>query len=400
MDSDTKRSRIREIIEQETRGEIYKTHKYSLETNDPSAVEYGEVNANIQWKRRGETKNIRDYVPLFELSKKVKGIQLFSYFLDGSRHVYKVYEMSFEKSGNRKAIYPVIAGQIGVGCCRRENKQMFKEKLRKEIVVAMPDIAQTSAKKQGFLVQIAHKLNESNEMERIGKSGWLFSTVLPYKSVKEEKDYNDKGTAQIQTRMMKNEQDMVAELVSEKKLNNANFLVKDGSLEYRPTAEMRTNERKYQEFKNKYDYVIGVSKRFNPESCLVLGDKPNPGYIADIPLYNRTAAAYFTDSEILGNIGFAVWYIRIRHQKYTRSVFDGIVKVEKILVTQEEVREGMDSDLIDLISAHIINERNPVSYGNDARWANHLYAVHLTEQYVKSHYLSTASFLQLFEGGR
>ncbi len=76
--------------------------------------------------------------------------------------------------------------------------------------------------------------------------------------------------------------------------------------------------------------------------------------------------------------------------------FDGIIKVEKILVSKEEVENGMDSDLIDFISAHLINERNPVCYGSDLRWANHLYPVYLTERYVKSHYLSTASFLHLF----
>jgi predicted nuclease of restriction endonuclease-like (RecB) superfamily len=41
-------------------------------------------------------------------------------------------------------------------------------------------------------------------------------------------------------------------------------------------------------------------------------------------------------------------------------------------------------------------ERNPVCYGSDMRWANHLYPVYLTERYVKSHYLSTESFLHLF----
>jgi hypothetical protein len=32
--------------------------------------------------------------------------------------------MGFDKSGNRTAIYPIVAGQIGVGCCRREDKHM------------------------------------------------------------------------------------------------------------------------------------------------------------------------------------------------------------------------------------------------------------------------------------
>jgi hypothetical protein len=385
-----------DILERETHGHSYKSHKYSLDESERSAVEYGEADATIQWKRRGETKEIKTYVDLRELSRDVGGEQILTYFLDGSRHVYKVDDMGFEKSGNRTAIYPIIAGQIGVGCCRRVNRHMVREKFEREIVIAMPDIAQSSGKKQGFLQATAQKLNAGTELARISASGWKFSTILSYKSAKEEKDYNDKGTAQIQTRMMENEQRMVAELVGEKKLNDTNFLVKDGSLEYKPTKAMRSDERAYRKFKNNYDYVIGVSKRFNPEVCLVLGDKPNPGFIANLKLYHRTPVAYFTDPDFLGDIGFAVWYIRIRDTSRTRTPFDGIIKVEKVLVSKEEVEFGMNSDLVDLISAHLLNERNPVCYGSDLRWANHLYPIYLTERYVKAHYLSVDSFLHLF----
>lgn len=396
MSDIAKPSRIMSILERETGGRSYKSHKYSLDESERSSVEYGEASATIHWKRRGETKDIKTYVPLDDLSRAVGGEQILTYFLDGSRHVYKVDDMGFEKSGNRTAIYPIIAGQIGVGCCRRVERRMVREKFEREIVIAMPDIAQSSGKKQGFLQATALKLNAGTELARISASGWKFSTILSYKSAKEEKDYNDKGTAQIQTRMMENEQKMVAELVSEKKLNDNNFLIKDGSLEYKPTKAMRSDERAYQKFKNNYDYVIGVSKRFNPEVCLVLGDKPNPGFIANLPLYSRTPVAYFTDPDFLGDIGFAVWYIRIRDTAKTRTPFDGIIKVEKVLVSKAEVDNGMNSDLVDIISAHLINERNPVCYGSDLRWANHLYPVYLTERYVKSHYLSTASFLHLF----
>ena len=55
------------------------------------------------------------------------------------------------------------------------------------------------------------------------------------------------------------------------------------------------------------------------------------------------------------------------------------LKVEKIMM-DEEIENGIDSDVIDLISANIINERNPTCYGTDRRWANHLYPVFLSDQ--------------------
>src|SRR5215469_13508658 len=94
----SKRSRIMEILEYETGGYSYKSHKYSLDVYEPSPVEYGEAGNSIQWSRRGETnENIKTYVSLIELSRKISGTQLFTYFLDGSRHVYKVDDMGFEK---------------------------------------------------------------------------------------------------------------------------------------------------------------------------------------------------------------------------------------------------------------------------------------------------------------
>ena len=73
------------------------------------------------------------------------------------------------------------------------------------------------------------------------------------------------------------------------------------------------------------------------------------------------------------------------------------MKIEKMLVTYEEAEFGIDSELVDTLSAHIINERCPVCYGSDMRWANHLYPVYLTESFVKSRYLSSESFLIYFE---
>ena len=65
-------------------------------------------------------------------------------------------------------------------------------------------------------------------------------------------------------------------------------------------------------------------------------------------------------------------------------------------MTGHENENGLYSEEIDTISAHLINERNPVCYGTDARWANHLYPVYMTEQYCKSRFHSDYFFLNLF----
>ena len=386
--------KIMSVLAEITGGKSYKAYKYGLDNVERPFIDYGED--NIIWKKSGETeKNIKKYVPLENLSKKLsqRNDQLLTYFLDGSRRVFKVDDIAYIQSGNRSVIYPVVAGQIGIGCCKRKNKLLFPEKFKREFVLSIPDIANADGK-TGFFPATAKKLNNCSELKRLGIE---ISTILPYPTANvAEKKFEDRGTACIQDRMIQEEKNLVAELVREGKLNQNNYLVKDGSLEYRPTKEDRLDNKKYQIFKNNYNWVLGVSKNFNPEVCKDINGKSNPGFIADLPLYHRTPVARFENPKWFNDTEFAVWYIRIRNKSHTRTAFDGIIKVEKILFTQEEKDNGIDTALVNLLSAYLINERNPVCYGADLRWANHLYPIYLTESYVKSKYLSSESFLHLF----
>ena len=123
------RKRITEILENETGGKSYKAHKYSLDNVDRPNPNYGDVDEELEWNEYGETKHGKQYIDLTKMSVELSlgGNQLLTYFLDGSRHVYKVDDMAYEKGGNRSVIYSIIAGQIGIGCCRREDKRVCSE---------------------------------------------------------------------------------------------------------------------------------------------------------------------------------------------------------------------------------------------------------------------------------
>ncbi len=92
---------------------------------------------------------------------------------------------------------------------------------------------------------------------------------------------------------------MVAELVKKGPVNQRDCLIKDGSLEYRPTKDIWNDERKSKIFKNNYNYVLGVSKNFNPEICKDINGKSNPGFIAELPLYHRTPVACYKNPKSL-----------------------------------------------------------------------------------------------------
>lgn len=385
---------ITSIIVQETAGISYKSIKYSLD-NDRSVLEYNEEDdKTFTWKRSGETNPPNGYQDLKSLVETInnKNLQIFSYFIDGSRRVFKVDDIAFWVSGKRKVIYPIVAGQIGVGVCKRENKKIFKEILHMEIIITLPEIANADGK-DGFLESLSLKIENNSSFSQLKKFGWNKLTVLKYDVKKNERKFEDRGAAVIQSTMIEREKSIVKQLVRANKLGAKNYLIKDGSLEYKLKKSDKDDEKSFKTFLNNYNWVIGISKRPNPEACFK-NQKSDPGYLADIPPFSRTAVAYFTTEN--EELSFAVWYVRVREKNYSRSPFDGIVKVEKFLVGEKEIRYGMDSEDVDMISAMIINERFPTCYGSDVRWANHLYPIYLTETFVKSHYLNAESFYHLF----
>ncbi len=381
---------ILDFIANETDGKNYKSHKYCFESVEIPRIEYDDKK-HLRIKRKGETdKSLKTTKSIWELAKKVSlsDEPLFKYFLDGSRRTYRVDDIAYGKR-----LYPIIAGQIGVAVCFRENRRSFKsEKIQMPLVIAVPERANSEASIGNQELFFTNLIQKVNTQEILQRQNIQFTKILPYDDapIKGNEKYEDKGIAKIQDEMVALEQRVVLSLVKEKKLNQNAFLIKDGSLEY-----MRSGDSKeLSSIKSNYDHVIGLSKAFNPEA--LSHDLPDISrVIADLEPFHRTPAFMYT-TERIPDVKFAVWYLRIRQKKHTISPFDGVLKIEKILVWDQQEEEGLDSDEIDLISANIINERNPVSYGKDQRWAKHLYPIFLTENYIKSQYLSDIHFINLF----
>lgn len=378
---------ILDYIAKETDGKNYKSYKYCFEAIEVPKLLYDDKK-NIKVRRKGETdKSLKTSKSLFDLSIKISktGTPLFKYFLDGSRRTYKVDDIAYDKK-----LYPIIAGQIGVAVCERKNPHSFKPYLlKKPLIISLPSRANAITSNDDlFFNNLTEKLNKQ---QFITRHEIIFNKILPYDDspLKANEKYEDKGIAKIQDEMIDLEKKIVLELVKDRKLNPESYLIKDGSLEYQKMSS--GDLRDLSAIKTNYSCVVGISKAFNPEA--LSNDVKNISRsIADLDIYHRTPA-FMYDTPRIPDIKYSVWYLRIRK---TISPFDGVLKIEKILVWDTEEEEGLDSDEIDLISANIINERNPVCYGQDDRWAKHLYPVYLTEKYIRSKYLSDIHFLNLF----
>ena len=369
----------------------YKSFKYCFESIDLPSITYDDKQGIVfKPENNGESdKGLKKSKSIEERALQAIELNeqpLFNYFLDGSRRTYKVDDIAYSKR-----LYPIIAGQIGVACCVRNND--FKcLKFDRQLVLVLPSCACSDGSCDLFFNE---KIKELNDLPFLLKNNIQFNKILYYKdeALKEGETYENKGIAKIQNEMVEAEKNLVSQLVQEKKLNVFSFLLKDGSLEYTKTTA--ANSKELSKLKSNYQCVVGVSKSFNPELCKNNKEKSIAQDIAELPLYYRTPAYRYSVPRI-SDVTFSAWYLRIRDINRTTSPFDGVVKIEKILVTDKENEQGLDSDDIDRISAHIINERNPTCYGSDNRWANHLYPIYLTEAFIKSQYLSNSYFLNLF----
>jgi len=379
------------IIEKETDGKSFKSHKYCNDTIDMSGIKYDD-NDKVIWQNYGETEQHKTCINLKDRADVLRnGKSIFTYFLDGSRHTYKVDDISYNKN-----VYPILAGQVGIGCCRRVNKELKKEQFLRKLLIVLPDISYRDGwGERSFFNGLLEKINDNKRLKDY--LNIEFSDVLTYKRDQDDK-LEKKGVAVIQDYMVDLEKDAVADLVLQGKLDQDNYLIKDGSLEYQAGSVKSKNKKNLSDKRiaNNYKYVVGVSKSFNPTTCLVKSGGSNSDIIANLKPFERTPAYMYKSERSGNNVYFVIWYLRLRDSKYTNNVFDGVLKVEKLVISEREQEKGLDSELIDHISANLLNERNPVCYGNDSRWANHIYPIYLTESFVKSKYLSNNLFMQLF----
>ena len=100
----------------------------------------------------------------------------FKFFLDGSRHVYKVGDVLIAGT-----VYPVVAGQIIVGCCIRENRELRKFKYERKLLIAMPKIYDADHHGPNFFRKKRDEINTAIEDNSLICPKVKFDAIIPYK---------------------------------------------------------------------------------------------------------------------------------------------------------------------------------------------------------------------------
>lgn len=202
---------ILKLIAAETFGESYQAHKIELDLELDTASRIDNQSTILENPKLGETAKIKSYRSLEKLAGRISqnSAQILTYFLDGSRHVYKIDDIAYSHGNSRKMVYPIVAGQVTVGCCRRVNKKMFSEKFLGEIVLALPDVANFD-NSRGFIVNLARKLNDTMISKKLPIR---ISKILEYSTSRlANEKFEDRAISRVQDYMYQAEQDMVDRL--------------------------------------------------------------------------------------------------------------------------------------------------------------------------------------------
>lgn len=386
--------RIIDFIQQEGQGKYlcYKTRKTSLDTTTNDTLSYDDKPSSIiagsiiaeSCKTRIHAVNIAP--------KLIKSCSapIFRFFLDGSRRAYKVDDIAIGKR-----IFPFLAGQIVVGCCERKDRDTFKKiSLLHKNVLSLPSDFNID-EDDNYCRLYLEKINaQISSMPFVALAGIKFDDILLYETdalgpdEKGKDGLQNRAIARIQSMMTDEEQLMVANLCKHNKLDDENWLIKDGSLEYTPSSRIKDDE--WLKMRNNYEHVVGVSKQFNPDLILDFEKNKLSKTIAALKPFQRTKVYRYSAERC--HVDFAIWYLRLRNSDFRETHFSDIIKCEMILPQNGVI----PTEMVDIISANLIREAYPVCYGNDTRWANHLYPVYLTEQFCKANYIDNKIILNLF----
>ena len=369
-----------------TLGDIFSKRKIILYHNESLDLDH-----YYQEPYQDAEDEIKDMGEPFEKdkSKKKRRINLeeedrsfsgFSFFMDGSRRTYKIGDMVLEG----KKIYPVVIAQIRAGCTERapDKKLHTFGEIHCENVLLLSD-----------------KMNDVDFMEirqRILKTSMAQSlklNVAQYHFDPQQDTTPVNAAIATANSMMHNMEISILEgMVDSGALDTDRMLIVDGPLQF-----LRQDTRK-PEFADLFYNVVGVSKSFDP--MMPISDRVRRGgtqigaELLKLEYGERTPVFKKVNSK---QREFGCWYLRVRPRNRVSNPLEGIIKIEKMAVIDDLEREGLETSVVDTISLSLLNEGSPTCYGNDTRWASHLYPVYLTETRIKSTFESDIVFINNFK---
>lgn len=314
----------------------------------------------------------------FDLVNEDRSYSGFVYFMDGSRRTYKIGDMVLEG----KKIYPVIVAQVRAGCTERDGQKKIssygKVQMKNLLLLSdkMNDVDFAEIRQRILKTQMAQNLH-------------LDIVKYHFDPTKDNVPVNA-AIAKANSMMHDMEINILEQMVNSEILEPDRMLIVDGPLQFIRQDTGRP------EFADLFYNVVGVSKSFDPMLPTANRAKRGATQIgAELLKLNYGERTPVFLKENSKHRKFGCWYLRIRPRDRVSNPLEGIIKIEKMAVLEDD--DGLNTSVVDNISLSLLNESAPTCYGRDKRWANHLYPVYLTETMIKASFESDLVFINNFK---
>lgn len=356
------------LLKEKLNPNVYEVSNYRLEDlNEP--VQDGNVTTdNLHRGKSGENsnlgadaiKNVCDDTIAFS-----RQTSPFCYFLDGCRRAY--YLCDAATSSGR--MLPILAGQISAAVLSRDKEtgRVACHRYHRRGILLLPEGGNGFPKDDlDTFAEIFEKNFQKDSIE-----------VVRVKDNDPSKDDpKDKSLAKLNAEMQKQEVAYLEQMTTSGELDQEHMIIVDGALQF------QTIPKSSQHFLR---YAIGLSKNFNLHLEGVHARNKEIGTL----LINLNKVGDRTRGfrlRLSTGVEYSFWYLRIRPREFLNFPFAGIVKVEKVLCSQQEQEDGLPGDTIDTLSRCLLLETSVAPYGQDFRWASHIYPIYMTEQLQKRKY--------------
>ena len=292
---------------------------------------------------------------------------LFQYFIDGSARTTSAGYIIDPK----KRSLPMFVAQIGVAVTRLDNGDLGLEDYRSRNVLFLPNtFADEDLEKAQSIVAKANSSSRAPITLEVEQYNW-----------EKEKKPIDCARKKILSTMHKMEIEKIKNLAETGKVTRESMLMIDGSLQFYGNLEQEREA-----FRN----VVGVAKSFDLHKRIGQGQREQDvgTLVSNLPHKHRTPAHRIEVART--NLTIGSWYLRLHSDKNIDGLRmdDGVVKLEIFPDDATGPEPTLDHNRCNLISRDILALRHPSTPANDPRWASHLYPIHITERYIKSHFRS------------
>lgn len=362
-----------EYLQQRSGGQTYPVAVCNPESFDEDAQDYqlsdGDIDrksiAESHGRARDAVTSVLDGIPT-ALSRQQTP---FRFFLDGCRRAYYICDMATPDG----RMLPIVAGQYSTAIVERsrESGRVSLHDYSAEVVLMFPSGG--------------YGLNREDikEIERV-VSATFARTGMRVESVdiRNQEDPKQNLLAYLNKLMQHLEVRHLERMTSDNRLGQSSIVIVDGALQFQNIKE----DRRYL-----LRYAVGISKRFKLHLRGVTGRSVQVGtHVLQLKRVGDRTTAFRTKEK--DRRAYAFWYLRIQPIEKMAYPYAGVVKIEKMLVEEEELAYGLSGDIIDNLSRYVLLERSVTPYGLDHRWASHIYPVYLTEQVQKQKFLSDHFF--------